>query len=80
MQYTNGKKLSMIGGGIAPKLLRLSPMKTDNSTNSASPATGRRYWRSLDELADTPEFKQWIEPRISAGRERIDRPVRAGIS
>ena len=30
-----------------------------NPTNS-TPANGRRYWRSLDELADQPEFKDWL--------------------
>jgi molybdopterin-containing oxidoreductase family iron-sulfur binding subunit len=30
-----------------------------NPTNS-TPANGRRYWRSLDELAETPEFKDWL--------------------
>ena len=26
-----------------------------------APATGPEYWRSLDQLADTPEFRQWVE-------------------
>ena len=27
-----------------------------------SPKTsGPAYWRSLDELTDTPEFRQWVE-------------------
>jgi len=25
------------------------------------PPTGKRYWRSLGELNDTPEFRQWLE-------------------
>src|SRR6266568_7390370 len=25
------------------------------------PESGRKYWRSLDELAETPEFRQWVE-------------------
>src|SRR5258708_35683549 len=25
------------------------------------PESGRKYWRSLDELAETPEFRQWGE-------------------
>ncbi|HWI56922.1 MAG TPA: TAT-variant-translocated molybdopterin oxidoreductase, partial [Bacillota bacterium] len=25
------------------------------------PEIGRTYWRSLDQLADTPEFRQWVE-------------------
>jgi MoCo/4Fe-4S cofactor protein with predicted Tat translocation signal len=40
-------------------------MKSDlpNSTN----ATGRRYWRSLDELADSPEFKDWLHREFPSG-------------
>ncbi len=37
-----------------------------NSTNS-TPANGRRYWRSLDELADTPEFKEWLHREFPKG-------------
>jgi len=37
-------------------------MKTDSPTTQMS-QTGPTYWRSLDELADSPEFKEW------AGRE-----------
>jgi MoCo/4Fe-4S cofactor protein with predicted Tat translocation signal len=34
-----------------------------NNTPAAkpAPATGPQYWRSLDQLADTPEFRQWVE-------------------
>jgi len=27
----------------------------------SGPATGKTYWRSLDELADTPEFRKFVE-------------------
>jgi molybdopterin-containing oxidoreductase family iron-sulfur binding subunit len=49
-------------------------MKTD-LINSASPATGRRYWRSLDELADTPEFQQWLEREFPSGASELTDPV-----
>src|SRR6516165_1976486 len=29
--------------------------------------TGKRYWRSLEELADTPEFRSWLEREFPAG-------------
>jgi molybdopterin-containing oxidoreductase family iron-sulfur binding subunit len=32
-----------------------------------APTTGRRYWRSLDELADTPEFKDWLHREFPQG-------------
>src|SRR6185312_17135952 len=35
-----------------------------NNLNSAS---GKRYWRSMDELADTPEFKEWLHQEFPKG-------------
>jgi len=29
--------------------------------------TGRRYWRSLGDLSQTPEFRQWLEREFPAG-------------
>jgi molybdopterin-containing oxidoreductase family iron-sulfur binding subunit len=37
--------------------------------------TGPRYWRSLDELADTPEFRQWVENEFPAGAPELIDPV-----
>jgi MoCo/4Fe-4S cofactor protein with predicted Tat translocation signal len=31
------------------------------------PETGPKYWRSLDQLADKPEFKEWLEREFPAG-------------
>jgi len=42
----------------------------NNLTNSANP-TGRRYWRSLDELADTPEFKDWLHREFPVGASEM---------
>jgi len=39
-------------------------------TNS-TPANGRRYWRSLDELADTPEFKDWLHREFPSGASEL---------
>jgi len=47
-----------------------------NSSNKlTAPATGRRYWRSLDELADAPEFKQWLEREFPQGASEFTDPV-----
>jgi MoCo/4Fe-4S cofactor protein with predicted Tat translocation signal len=46
-------------------------MKNDLN-HSATPATGRRYWRSLDELADTPEFKDWLHREFPQGASELD--------
>jgi molybdopterin-containing oxidoreductase family iron-sulfur binding subunit len=45
-------------------------MKTDLN-NSSTPTTGRRYWRSLDELADTPEFKDWLHREFPQGASEM---------
>ncbi len=31
------------------------------------PATGRKYWRSLGQLGDTPEFRGWLEREFPQG-------------
>ncbi len=35
------------------------------------PLTGKRYWRSLGELSDTPEFRQWLEREFPAGAAEL---------
>ena len=40
-------------------------------TNSNS-ASGRRYWRSLDELADTPEFKDWLHREFPQNASELE--------
>src|ERR1700739_3906767 len=42
-------------------------IEMSNSTNSTPEVSGRRYWRSLDELADTPEFKEWLHREFPKG-------------
>ena len=39
------------------------------------PDTGPKYWRSLDQLADTPEFRQWAEREFPAGASELTDPV-----
>lgn len=39
------------------------------------PETGLRYWRSLDQLADTPEFRQWAEREFPAGASELTDPL-----
>src|SRR5271154_603 len=45
-------------------------MKTIRKTSPA-PVTGRRYWRSLDELADTTEFKEWLHREFPSGASEM---------
>ena len=43
-----------------------------NSTpTNSTPANGRRYWRSLDEMADTPEFKDWLHREFPVGASEM---------
>ncbi len=48
-----------------------------NKTPPTAPVkeTGRRYWRSLDEVAETPEFRQWLEREFPAGASEWTDPV-----
>jgi MoCo/4Fe-4S cofactor protein with predicted Tat translocation signal len=43
-----------------------------NPTTPQAPATGRRYWRSLDELADTPEFNDWLHREFPQGASELE--------
>lgn len=38
----------------------------------AGSTTGSRYWRSLDDLADTPAFREWAEREFPQGASEID--------
>jgi molybdopterin-containing oxidoreductase family iron-sulfur binding subunit len=49
-------------------------MKTFPTPNS-QPGAGRAYWRSLDELAETPEFRQWVEREFPEGASEWTDPV-----
>src|SRR2546426_11757794 len=37
--------------------------------------TGPKYWRSLDQLADTPEFRRWLEREFPSGASELTDPV-----
>ena len=45
-------------------------MMNSNPTTPAQ-ATGRRYWRSLDQLADTSEFKDWLHREFPQGASEM---------
>ena len=34
--------------------------------------TGKRYWRSIGELSDTPEFRGWLEREFPAGAAQLE--------
>jgi len=39
------------------------------------PESGRQYWRSLDQLAETPEFREWLEREFPQGASEWTDPV-----
>ena len=46
-------------------------MNPQSAIRNPQSATGRRYWRSLDELADTPEFKEWLQREFPQGASEL---------
>ena len=38
----------------------------------ANNGTGKRYWRSLDELAETPKFKEWLHREFPEGASELE--------
>ncbi len=36
------------------------------------PSTGKKYWRSLAEFSDTPEFRDWLEREFPAGASELN--------
>ena len=44
----------------------------NNRPSILDSAGGRRYWRSLDELADTPEFKDWLHREFPQGASEFE--------
>lgn len=39
------------------------------------PEIGPKYWRSLEQVADTPEFRQWVEREFPSGASEWKDPV-----
>jgi MoCo/4Fe-4S cofactor protein with predicted Tat translocation signal len=56
------------------KLLGLPSMKTIPPL-CPEPESGQRYWRSLDDLAETPEFRQWVEREFPSGASEFADPI-----
>jgi MoCo/4Fe-4S cofactor protein with predicted Tat translocation signal len=46
-------------------------MKTIPPKNP-EPDRGPKYWRSLDELAESPSFKPWLEREFQNGAAELD--------
>jgi MoCo/4Fe-4S cofactor protein with predicted Tat translocation signal len=44
---------------------------TGASINGRTDLTGPQYWRSLDQLAEKPEFRKWVEREFPAGASEL---------
>ncbi|HEY3740913.1 MAG TPA: TAT-variant-translocated molybdopterin oxidoreductase, partial [Bryobacteraceae bacterium] len=42
-------------------------------------ATGKKYWRSLGELYNKPEFKEWVEKEFPGGAEMLESGSRRNV-
>ena len=58
----------------APKLLRLPPMKRkfEHPAPSARELAGPKYWRGLEELADSPGFKEKLAREFPDGASTLE--------
>ena len=43
-------------------------------------ATGRKYWRNVDEMADTPAFRSWLEREFPQGAAEMELDGPGGLS
>ena len=59
---------------LADKVGQASSLPMDRQ-DAGPTLTGRRYWRSLDELADAPEFKAWLHREFPSGASELTDPV-----
>jgi molybdopterin-containing oxidoreductase family iron-sulfur binding subunit len=65
---------------IAPEPMTVEPMTLEAVRRELSGTKGKKYWRSLDELANTPEFQAAVEREFpSAAQEWVDPVSRRGF-
>src|ERR1700675_1446600 len=61
-----------MGHKSAAELRGLPPIMKTVFRHPPEDFTGKRYWRSLEELADPPEFRSWLEREFPAGAAELD--------
>jgi MoCo/4Fe-4S cofactor protein with predicted Tat translocation signal len=47
--------------------------------SNEAPANGRHYWKSLDDLAEAPGFRSWVEREFPEGASMLDGVERRGF-
>ncbi|MFH2055803.1 MAG: TAT-variant-translocated molybdopterin oxidoreductase [bacterium] len=48
---------------------------SDNNKRKSAPLKGREYWRSLEQLADDPEVRDWLEREFPEGASELKNPL-----
>jgi MoCo/4Fe-4S cofactor protein with predicted Tat translocation signal len=54
-------------------------MSLINITQAAKALSGQKYWRSVNELADTPEFREFVAKEFPGGTELLDGESRRNV-
>jgi len=49
-----------------PSTIKSKPKAKDRAHVERSDATGKRYWRSVEDARDEPEFREWLEREFPA--------------
>ncbi len=55
-----------------PSMILPTQHKRQPTESAENHRGGPRYWKSLDELAETPEFRDWVEREFPAGASEIE--------
>ncbi len=63
---TVGEKPIPAARSVPMEAVGISPL-----SSAAGQAKGMKFWRSLDEYADAPEFREWLEKEFPAGASRL---------
>ena len=48
-------------------------------TENSNSVNGKYYWKSLDDLADKPSFKSWVEREFPEGASMLEGVQRRGF-
>ena len=52
-------------------LINIQAPRVGGSSSAGGNLTGKKYWRSLNELADTAEFRQWVHQEFPANATEL---------
>src|SRR6185437_12080381 len=58
-------------GSMVQRFNEAKPMKRVFH-HPPEPSNGTKYWRSIGELSDTPEFRQWLEREFPEGTAELN--------